>query len=216
MKRRAGLSRGLVLLFPLVAASCSSTTLNTVWFSQDFEGRLSKVLIIGVAERPATRRFFEDEFARQIQQTGTEAVPSYTVLESLDSIMDENAVRARIRGMGVDAVLITRLLDTKTVEYYYPPEREYRVPRSYYGGWHSYYADGYECVTRPGYVVEQQVVTLETNVYGTGKKGDLIYSAISDTVIESTSEEAIRSFIGVIVRDMASKGIVGPIVSSGE
>jgi hypothetical protein len=202
------------LLFPLVAASCSSTTLTTVWYNQDFEGSLQKALVIGMAQRPATRRFFEDDFARELAARGTQAVPSYTILPSLDTIMDEGAVQHRIEGMGIDAVLITRLLDTKTVEYYYPPEREYRVPRSYYGGWYSYYADGYERVTRPGYVVEQKVVTLETNLYGANRE-ELIYSAISDTVIETTSEDAIKSFIATIVQDMAAKGIIGPIVSDG-
>jgi len=201
------------LFLPALATGCSSTTLKTVWYDQKYDGGLSKVLVIGVAEEPATRRFFEDDFARQLQARGANAIPSYTILDSPESILDEDAVKERIRKMGVDTVLITRVLDTKTVEHYYPPEREYRVPGSYHRGWHSYYADGYERVTRPGYTVKQQVFTLETNVYETQKE-ELIYSAITDTVIESSSDDALRSFIGVIVQDLATKGLVGPAEDS--
>jgi hypothetical protein len=188
---------------------CANTQLKTVWIDPQFQGPLSKVLVVGVSKEPANRRVFEDEFCARIKEKGVTAVPSYTIFSSPEDMLDENTVLDQLKRRGVGSVLVTRLIDSKTVRQYYPPEREYDVPRPYYRGWHGYYRTGYERVTRPGYVTEYEVLTLETNVYAVdGEK--LIYSAISETTVDSTSEAELRAFVDTMVANMSAEGLFRP------
>jgi len=208
MKRSKPTTSALVTSLLLVTTGCATTELKTVWRDEAFQDRLTQVLVIGCAEQATIRRTFEDEFARQLSAQGVKAVASYTVLPSPEQFQDEAAVKAKVRKLGVDAVLVTRLIDKKTVELYYPPEMEYRVPSGYYrGGWHGYYMDGYERVSRPGRMVEQQLLTAESNIYQADTE-KLIWSALSETLVDGASDAVIRSFVKVIVQNLVAKGLI--------
>ena len=209
MRRFLTGSSAAATLLAATLTGCSNTQLKTVWIEPEFRGPLSKIMVVSVSKEPANRRVFEDEFCTRIEGKGVAAVASYTVFSSPKEMLDEDAVLAQLKHLGIGSVLVTRLIDSKTVKTYYPPEREYHVPRPYYhGGWHSYYRTGYERVTRPGYVAEYEVLTLETNVYAVeGEK--LIYSAISETTVESMSDAELRSFIDVMVANMSDNGLFG-------
>jgi hypothetical protein len=208
MNRGTATTSALVTWLLLTTAGCATTQLKSVWKDEAFQDQLAQVLVIGCAEQPTIRRTFEDEFCKQLRAQGVEAVASYTVLPSTEQFQDEEAVKAKVQKLGVDAVLVTRLIDRKTVELYYPPEMEYRVPSGYHrGGWHGYYMDSYERVSRPGRTVEQQLLTAETNIYEADTE-KLIWSALSETLVEGASDTVIRSFVKVIVQNLVAKGLI--------
>ncbi|HXX80310.1 MAG TPA: hypothetical protein VEI46_02085 [Thermodesulfovibrionales bacterium] len=207
MRSRKEFLYSLVLMAILVLNSCASTTLTSVWKDETYRsGNIKKVLIIAFSERPAVRRFFEDEFKRQMTPLGVEAISSYTVVP-YEKLSDKEFLAAQARNLRLDAVLITRLVDKKTVQSYFPPETAYMGPSGYSTGWPTYCYNCYQALTRPGYTVENEIVSLETNLYE-ARTDTLIWSALSDTFAESDKDDYIRSFISVIMKKLSDDKIL--------
>jgi hypothetical protein len=165
------------------------------------------MLVMGVSNKPAVKRFFETEFAKQLKDHGVESVPSFSVFPS-EKMIEKDAIAREIKDLGIDAVLITRLVERKTVETYVPGTRSLQsIPQR---GWHSYYASSYSYVYDPGYTIEDEVVILETNIYN-AKNEKLIWSALSETFMEGSGDEIIRSFIKTIIKNMSKESFIGSI-----
>ncbi len=187
--------------------SCATSTLTSVWKDPAYQGgKLKRILVIGVTEKQTTKRIFEDEFVSQLRGMGVEGISSYTVLPQ-DKAMDKGALEPIVGRLGVDGVLVTRLLDKKRFDTYYPPQVTYVPHSGYYGGWYNYYQSSYSYVSTPGYSIQQQVVVLETNLYAS-KEEKLIWSGVSETFVEDSTEQLIRSFVGMIVKDLSAKGLI--------
>jgi hypothetical protein len=154
-----------------------------------------------VAKNQTTRRSFEDQFVAQLKEHGVNAFASYAVIPSEEKL-DKETVAAKAKDLEVDAVLVTRLVDTRKEKIAAPPQY-------YYGGWYNYYTRAYEVARSPAYYTEYEykVVSLETNIYDT-KSGKLIYSALSDTSVEDTVEAAIKSFIRALIESLAKNGLL--------
>ena len=207
MKDQKAFFYSLVLIAALVLTSCASTTLTSVWKDEAYRsGSIKKVLIITLSERPAVRRFFEDEFKRQMAPLGIESISSYTVVP-YEKLSDKEFLAAQARDLQVDAVLITRLVDKKTVQSYFPPETTYMGPTGYPTGWSAYCYNCYQSITRPGYTVENEIVSLETNVFE-ARTDKLIWSALSDSFVESDKDDYIKSFISVIIKRLSDDKIL--------
>lgn len=197
--------RGIAFFLPLFISlflfnSCATTTTTSVWRDSTYEGSVKKILVMGISQKPAVKRFFEDEFVRQLRQRGTEAVAGYTVLPYGEKI-DREFIAAKAKEIGADAVLVTRPLGAKT-ERTYVPGQAYVVPGAY-RRWGSYYGYAYS----PGYVVEDEYVYLETNLFDIATE-KLIWSAESETVLSASDQTLIRSFINTIVAKLSADKLI--------
>ena len=146
----------LITLFLL--SSCATTTTTNVWRDQTYGGPVKKILVMGISQKKGIQRFFEDEFVRQLRERGTDGVAGYSILP-YDEKIDKDFIAAKARELGADTVLVARPLSRKT-ERSYVPGQVYVVPGSY-SRWGSYYGHTYS----PGYVVEDEYVFIETNLY---------------------------------------------------
>jgi hypothetical protein len=155
---------------------------------------------MGISQNKGIQRFFEDEFVRQLRERGTDAVAGYTVLP-YDEAMDKNFIAAKTKELSADTVMITRPLGRKT-ERTYVPGQGYAVPGSYHR-WGSYYGHAYS----PGYVVEDEYVYVETNLFDVATE-KLIWSAQSETVLLATDQELIKSFIKTMIAKLSSDKLV--------
>ena len=181
-------------------SSCATTELTGVWRDENFHGKINKVAVIGTFQRPITRNLFEDEFVRQLKAHGVNAVASYTVVP-IDELPDDNIVREKIGRLGVDSVIVTRLVDRRTVETYVPGQA-YALP-GFYGSWGPYHRYVYS----PGYVVADEYAFAETNIYEVqGEK--LIWSARSETLMSGTSQERMQSFVSIMVGRLLSDNLI--------
>jgi len=201
----------VIMSFIVMISSCATTTLKNVWRDGSYGGKLNKVFVIGVIKNPGIKRFFEDEFAAQLKARGTDAVAGYTVLTS-DAVIDKENIAAALKAAGADGVLISRLVDKKTVETYVPPTTHamsprYVPPSHYYGGWHHYYARSYDAIYQPGYTVKDEVLVVETNLYEASSE-KLVWSAISETFQEGSSNTLIRSFIKVMIENLSKENLL--------
>jgi hypothetical protein len=161
-------------------------------------------MVIGVVKKPAIKRIFEDEFVRQLNARGIDAIASYTVIT--DKKQEDHAViEAKLKELDADAVLISRLVSKKTVQTYVPGSVYY--PPSYYGNWRGYYGYGYEAIYTPGYVAEDEYALMEANLYN-ARDDKLIWSATSETELLGSSQDQIKSYIGVMVNAMAEQKLL--------
>lgn len=191
----------------LISACAPSTSLKTVWMDEAYKGgALKTVLVMGVSSKPNVRRFFEDEFVRELKAHGTSATASYTVIPD-DKVNDKDFVAAQSRKLGVDSVLLTKLVDKKTVQTSYPAEiRDSSL--NYRGGWHGDASRGYSSVT-PGMVIQNTVVVLDTSVYELNADKP-IFTASSETYLENSPEPLIRAFVQNMIKELAEKKLIKP------
>jgi len=200
MKQRATLLCCLMIIGSLLLTSCASTILTAVWKDESFTGPVRKMAVIGIFKTPAIRNFFEDEFSRQLKTRGIEAVAGYTLIP-VDDQSDKDIVASKLRNVGIDYVLVTRLVDRKTVQTYVPGQA-YVVP-GYYRSWGGYYQYAYT----PGYMVEDVYAYAETNIYDV-KYDKLIWSAHSETEISGMNQELIRSFVNLMIGRLSADAVI--------
>ena len=191
----------LAIFASFVFTSCATTTLTAVWRGESYAGPVKKMAVIGGSKKPVIRNLFEDECVRELRARGTDAVASYTVL-SIDQLAEKETVQSKIRELGADAVLMTRLVDMKSVQTYMPGQ-VYVMPNYYYG-WSGYHGNVF---ATPGYTFQDEYAFLETNVYDV-KTEQLIWSARSETWMSDGDQEMIKSFIGVIISRLSADKII--------
>jgi hypothetical protein len=202
MKRRAFLSVASALLL----AACSTTKVLNVWQDEAFQGeRFSKVLVVGVLREPAYRRLFENEMVSALRSTGVGAYASYNVFPDTDKI-ERGAAVEQIHSLGVDAVLVTRLVDTRS-ETVYTPGTTYvqRDPIYRRRGWYGYYGGSYTVIHTPGYATEFNISTAETNVFEVSSEQP-VWTVLTETS-ETSVTRAIGSYVKAIADSLRSSGL---------
>lgn len=197
----------------LLAASCSLTNLNAVWKDPQYRGgKLKNVLVVGASTNQVVRRIFEDELAAGFKSRGTNAIPSYTIFPT-EKTLTKETIESKGGDLGIDAMLIARVVDTKTKRELTPAPSNYYYRGTYFNDWPNrysrFYSDPY-----PGryyndrlYYSEYEVANLETNLYDT-QTGKLIWSALSDTVLGGSSQLEISSVVDVIMKNLAQNQLI--------
>lgn len=194
----------LMLGVTLVTA-CATTQVSSVWRDPSYQARPARIMVIGVAKNPLNRRLFEDEFVLQLKARGTDAIASYAVLP--DKLQDDQAaIGDKVKELGADTVLITRMISKKIVKTYVPGTIYY--PPDYYGTWPDYYGYGYRYIYSPGYIAEDEYAVIETNLYE-ALHDKLVWAASSETVMNDSKQKLIKSYIGIMVNSMAGNGLLG-------
>jgi len=204
MMRTLRISIYVGMLIAMFIPACSMTKLTSAWKDPSYQGQPRKIMVIGVAKKPITKRIVEDEFVRQFKARGTDAVAGYTVMPD-EKQADHAVIAAKMKEQGADAVLISRLASKKTVHTYVPGSVSY--PPAYYGNWRDYYGYGTQAVYTPGYTAEDEYALMETNLYDAGND-KLIWSASSETELRGSDQNQIKSYIGVMVKAMADQKLL--------
>jgi len=190
----------------MILAACATTEIKSVWSDGSYKGGpLLKILVMGLAKDQTIKRLYEDEFVSQLKAHGVQAIPGYSVIPQ-EKMGDENYISEKSKELGIDATLVTRLVDKKTIQTYYPSQMFY-TPAPYYRGWHGYYRSSYDYMVSPGYIATDEAVVLETNIYST-QSNQLIWSALSETFIEGDSKSIIYSLVQKLIQDMAAKDLL--------
>jgi len=205
MTRFPGNPFGLLILAAMLVTACASTQLVSVWKDPAYQAHPARIMVVGVARNPLNRRLFEDEFVRQLKSRGTDAIASYTVLPD-EQQGEQAAIAKKVAELGADTVLVTRLVSKRIVRVYVPGSAYYPPP--FYGTWPDYYGYGYRYMYTPGYIAEDEYAVIETNLYE-AKSNKLIWAASSETGVNDSNQNLIRSYIGVMVKTMIGLGLMG-------
>ena len=187
----------------LLAACATAMQPSEVWMDPSYHALPKKIMVVGVSRKPVNRRIFEDEFVRQITARGTEAAASYTVLSD-EQQGDSKAIAAEVKKAKADVLLITRVASKKTVKtyvqgMYYPPP--------YYGTWPDYYGYGYNALYVPGYLAEEEIAVVETNLYDAATN-KLIWASSTDIVERGTTQERIYIYIDIVMKSLVKSGLL--------
>jgi hypothetical protein len=191
----------LLVIFASFFVSCASTTVTDVWKDKAYQGKAQKIVVIMVAKSPDMRKMFEDRFTAELQKRGNNSIQSYTIIP-MEQLPDKELVKSKIRDLGADTVLISRLVDTKTIQSY-RPGLIYVVP-DYYYGWSGYYTIVFADY---GYTGDVRVAYIETNLYNV-KTEKLIWSGHSKTERTEGEQQLINAFIKVMIKKMSSDKII--------
>jgi len=194
----------------LALVSCAGTTqLTSQWADPAAANRgFHKIAIVGATPKSAIRRMYEDDFAAVLQARGIQGIQSYTF--AAEGQIDKDAAIAKLKDMGVDGIIVTRLIDKETVQTYYPPTySSVAAPAPYYGGWYGYYSMGYSYQSSPGYMAEDHVFRIETNLYDL-QSDKLVWSGLTETTLSSGSapDSEVKPFIDLIAYNMEKSKIL--------
>ena len=81
----------------------------------------------------------------------------------------------------------------------------YTIPFNNYYGFYGYYYAGVQYANISGYLSQNVVVVLETNIYDTNDE-KLIWSGISETVDPDKASDVIKSFGSELVSRLRQEG----------
>lgn len=176
-------------------ASCGHTThLTTVWKDQGSTTlHFDKVLALAVTTDEGLRRAFEDAFVLYVP----EASASYNFIPD-EELKDIKKVKRRVKRAGYDGVVQFRVVNVEK-EIRYVPGTFVWGPRPYYrpwGYWGDYWYDHYH----PGYYLENQIATVEINVYSV-RKHKLVWSSRTRTF----NPRSIRHLVDDVVKAAANE-----------
>jgi hypothetical protein len=185
--------------------SCASTKITSSWKDKEYQGKPDKFLVIMVARTSEMRNMYEGRFVAELRARGNKAVQSYELV-TLEQLPDRERVRSRIKSSEADTVLISRLVDSKTIQAYMPGNVKSRIniyPSHYYG-WGTYYE---VIFVDYGYTGDTQVAYIETNLYDM-KTEKLIWSAQTETERTEGEQQLVNKFIDVILKKLSSDKII--------
>jgi len=164
--------------------------------------RFQKVLGVFISQDPSFRRAGEDQLAKRVPNV----VPSYSSMPE-GATRDRDQARAWIQQQGFDGVVIMRpvKVDKETT---YVPGSTYVVPAGY-GSMYGYWGTGWGYAYDPGYVRQDQVVVVETNVYKVST-AKLVWASRT----KSYNPENVRQLVDEIVDQTASEMKKQKVVAS--
>jgi hypothetical protein len=199
MKEKIFFYRILPIICLVFLNACASTTqFNSVWKDETYQGGpLKKVLIVGAAKEPEIRTYFEEIFAQQLKTRGVYAVPSYIVLPESELLKKETVISI-VNELKMDSVLVTKLVDINDVGTYETNPTYVR------GGYYGDYTRSYQTVSSGRNVV------LITRIFD-AKSEKLIWSVLSETLLEWSPESVIDSFISAIMQHLEEEKFIPKI-----
>jgi hypothetical protein len=198
----------LLLVFCLVMASCAATQVQQVWMDETSRDmRLNSVLIVVLVSEPSTRRMFESEFARYFKYRGIKTIESFRDFE-IETFYDKDtrdAILARMKEKGSDAVLLTRVVDRRSkVEVI--PGMTITTGMGMWGGYSAaavYSFPGPTAPTTQSYSHEQTFLALETNLFD-ARTEKLLWSIRTETRISGPPQEEIKPYVELVAKKLLS------------
>lgn len=195
-----------ILLMSFVSCSSTKTQIIGEWQDDSFQkGNIDKVLVLGIVnkDKPLLRRNFEDGMAKAFNDHGITAIVSMDHMP-YDAAIDSTTFEKYFKELDIDAVVVSRLVGMDASRDY-TAGYLYTIPFSSYYGFYGYYYSGLEYANSSGYLSQNVVVVLETNVYETADK-KLIWSGVSETVDPDKASDVINSFSDELVTKLQSEG----------
>ena len=184
-------SHHTLLAVALLLGACASkkTELVKSWKEPGLTPRrFNKVLVVFITKDAGLRQAAENHLARRV---GTGAVPAYTVFP--DSLLqNKELAKAWVKQRGFDGAVILQPAKVEQ-ETTVVPGQVYAVPPSHGDMW-GYWGTGYWYAYDPGGVKQDQVVSVEANVYSVAED-KLIWASRTKTY----NPESVPKFIDEIV-----------------
>jgi len=205
----------LILAVGATTTACARmTTVEHVWRSPDWPESFTHVAVFGVSKRPGVRRSFETQMAAALGKIGVRATPSFQLFPGDSELRSEDI--ARVLGeRGIDGALVVRLVAIDRERRFVGGGGPYPYPMfgpryGFYGHYHGAWAMTYA----PGYMVDFDIFTIETNLYDVASS-ELVWSGLSETFDPRTVDRAIRSYTRTMVKALDQTELLQPTAGVG-
>ena len=211
--------RTLALLGLLaLAAGCATTDVRSSWVSDQRPSGMGKTLVIGLSDRPAWARTFEDRMTTELRNTGVQAVPLSTIeSRGLREIDDPRVALAEIEQLamreGFDSVMIGHLLGArKDVEYVSPSpymglEPYWSSTWGTYGYGLGYGGTGYGPTSYGAYPTQDISWRMETRLFDTRGERRPLFSLTMSSEGEPT--QAVPELVTESMNRLHDTGLLG-------
>jgi hypothetical protein len=187
----------LAIMIVFGQTALAQTVLTDIWKDKDHSGPVKNIAVFWSAKVPQKRLLAENEFARQLKARGLIAMPVYVVIPP-EKLVERDDALTKIRELGVDAVLILRIVDKETARTRIPdpgPAGPSRLS--------AYYQLVYDAPVRD----ESELAYLETNLFEL-KTERRIWTARSVTKVDVVDQKALSDFIKIMIDRLASDGMI--------
>jgi hypothetical protein len=195
------------LTLAVAAVSCgTSTSLVQHWSDTSYQGQPGqKMMIIALAKSERNQYTWEEAFSTALQREKVQPLAGSKFLPA-GSMADESTLKQDIKESGANLVAVTRLVAVDKEQQYVPGSTYYTPAPGYYG-MYGYYASSYGVVHEPGYMVENTIVKLETNVYDVATE-KLVWSGLTETLNPETAQDAANSAVYTLVENMVATKVI--------
>jgi len=189
----------------LILAGCAATTLKTSWTDPRYQGPpLKKIMVVGVSNEADKRRIFEDEFVKQLNAAGVQAVQSYKFIPQSGKA-EEALVKQAAQDSGADGVLITRFVrvDVNAAvapAYVFAPGMGGGFAGGYAGAWGGGYYDA-------PMAYQTDTLVLETAVYGLNDTV-LLWSGSTETFEPTSVQKDAPGLAKVIINALKQQKLI--------
>jgi hypothetical protein len=163
----------------------------------------SKVVAVCMCKDAALRRSVEDEMVKRIRNS----VASYTILPTSEA-RDPEQARQLFQARGFDGAVVARLVgdDRGTAT---APGAPHTPAPSYGAMWGNtgYWSYGWGSVYAPGYLTQDRVVTMDTNVYSVGD-GKLVWASRSATYNPANIPQLVDAIAAETTAEMRKQKLI--------
>ena len=203
-------SRWLILVVMLLTAglgACATTEVTGVWRDGAYKAQPKRILVISLFKDQTARRMVEDEFKNHLTYRGAVVATGYEVFPG-NTLPTRETLVEQVKAGGYEAVLLTRLVDTRTERRTVPSgPTAYRAAPHYGMPMGGYYGQGYATVYAPNYQVDDKFATVESNLYEAATE-KLVWTATSDTWMAESNEKLIKTFVTMMMESLRKQKIV--------
>lgn len=180
---------------------CSNTSVTGLWKKSDYIAQpFSSILVVALTGDSGSKFLWENTMATRLREGGIKTVITTPIAFPNDQEINENEIIEYVNKNNIEAVLVTRLVDTREETVHYPPMGGYYGGQyGYYRSFNSYYSHAY--TRTQGFTDTKMIALLETNLYQSSTQ-ELIWSMSSNTI----EDNYIRSARQMV--DSASKQVL--------
>lgn len=182
------------LILSTIFLSCTSSYLTT-WKNANYTGgAFKKIAIVGLVKELSMRKTLEYDFAKMLQNKGTNAIASLEFIAP-DTRLTRDEIEKELAKYDVDGILIFELLGIDKEKHYVPATYYY----DYYYGWWGWQSGGYYTTSTN--------VKIQTSLYA-NSDDSLVWTGQSDTYNPSNTSELINSLGKKIIASLEKEGLV--------
>ncbi|MBT8378689.1 MAG: hypothetical protein KJN64_05635 [Ignavibacteria bacterium] len=192
-----------ILIFLIILLSCSSSTqLTDIYVDKNFAAEeLKKVLVLGIAKEDWKKKVYENEFRSELRKHNIEVLTAWQELPKGEELTKETFEKY-FKDQNVDAVLVAIAAGESTEETLYSGGTSH-----VYMGFYGFYFSTAAVFYSPGYLSEEKIVHMKTNLYETGE-GKIIWSAKSQSYEPKNTKEVIQTVSRDVVDELYLAGFV--------
>jgi hypothetical protein len=191
------------LITVISMSACAPTTrLTATWKDPSIPPpvKFSKIVAVAQTSDQAVRRSVETHLAQRLSNVQ----PSYMVLTEAEARSADHG-KDKIAAAGYDGAIVVRFarVDKQAT---YVPGTTWWGPAPY-GTWWGGYGYGWGLAYDPGYIQQNTIVALETNVYSV-KDDKLLWASRSETIDPGSAQALVDSVVDATIREMKKQKVL--------